>query len=127
MIRPRRTPAEPEAFTLCSTAHGAALRCSCCGRVEVTFGNAVLSLDLPDLDSVLEIIDSFDADRVPDPFPERRGFLIRTQHDDAAFAFSRAEVIELRELLNGARAAVQGVEALLASAPQRFNATRVLH
>lgn len=127
MIRPRRRSAEAEAFALCSTAHGTALWCSCCGRVEVTFGNAVLSLDLSDFDSVLEIIDSFDADRAPDPFPERRGFLIRTQHDDAAFAFSKAEVIELRELLTGARAAMRRTDTPLASVPRTFHAKHVFH
>jgi hypothetical protein len=127
MNHPRRISAEPEALALCSTAHGTALRCSCCGCVEVTFGNAVLSLGLADLDSVLEIIDSFDVDRAPDPFPERRGFLIRTQHDDAAFAFSKAEVVELRELLHGARTAMQRTDVLATAAPRVSNATHILH
>ena len=64
-------------------------------HVEVTFGNAVLSLGLADLDSVLEIIESFDVDSAPDAFPGRREFLIRTQHDDAAFAFKEKQKLRL--------------------------------
>ena len=127
MIRPRSTPTEPEAFALCSTTHGTALRCSCCGHVEVTFGNAVLSLGLADLDSVLEIIESFDVDSAPDAFPGRREFLIRTQHDDAAFAFNKAEVIELRELLIGAQARMRQMETPLKTTSRRIRATETLN
>jgi len=82
------------------TAHGSALFCGCCGKVEVTLGNAVLCLAPDDLPSVLEVIDAFDPDTAPDT--PRRSFVIRTEGGDAAFAFHRREILELRELVRRA-------------------------
>lgn len=93
---------EAEAL-LCTTANGIAARCSCCGRAEITLGNAVLSLELADLDSVLEVIESFGVDQAPEPLPRERPFIIRTELDQAAFAFSLGEVLELRTLVSTAR------------------------
>lgn len=89
---------EPEPFA--RTAHGNALFCGCCGKVEVTLGNAVLCLAPDDLPSVLEVIDAFDPDTAPRS--PRRSFIIRTESGDAAFAFDRAEILELRELVRSA-------------------------
>lgn len=93
---------EAEAL-LCTTANGIAARCGCCGRVEVTLGNAVLFLELEDLDSVLEVIETFGVDHAPEPLPRERPFIIRTELDQAAFAFSLGEVLELRTLVSTAR------------------------
>lgn len=89
-----------EAEPIARTAHGSALFCGCCGKVEVTLGNAVLCLAPDDLPSVLEVIDAFDPDTAPDS--PRRSFVIRTESGDAAFAFARAEILELRELVRSA-------------------------
>lgn len=102
----RSTSVAPEHQLLHRTRRGTALHCTCCGRVEVCFGNAVLALDEDDLRSVLSIIDSFDLDSAPRDADGQRSFLIRTQHDEAAFAFSRREALELRDLLVGARRAL---------------------
>jgi hypothetical protein len=79
------------------TAHGSALYCGCCGKVEITMGNAVLCLAKDDLSSVMEVIAAFDPDSAPDT--PRRAFVIRTEGGDAAFAFHRREILELRELV----------------------------
>lgn len=79
------------------TEHGSALFCGCCGKVEVTLGNAVLCLAPEDLPSVLAVIDSFDPPTAPD-VPDR-DYLIRNESGDAAFAFGRRELLELRELV----------------------------
>jgi hypothetical protein len=65
-----------------------------------------------DLDSVLQILDSFRLDDPVDPHAGRRGFVIRTQHDDAAFAFDHGEVMELHQLLTTARATLRAVPPL---------------
>ena len=82
------------------TAHGSALLCGCCGKVEVTLGNAVLCLAPDDLPSVHEVIDAFDPETAPDT--PARDFVIRTESGDAAFAFHRRELLELRELVRHA-------------------------
>lgn len=104
---PSSVAGDANPLLLCRTNLGTALHCNCCGRIEIAFGNAVLALGSDDLASVLAIIDSFDLDRGPVQPDERRAFIIRTQHDDAAFAFTRAEAIELRDLLIGARSALR--------------------
>lgn len=96
----------PEEIHLYSTRRGVSLLCACCARIEVTLGNAVLVLDAEGVDSVLQLIETFAVDSAPDHPPPRRDFLIRTEHGDAAFAFSKDEVMELRDLLTHARAAV---------------------
>jgi len=61
---------------------------------------AVLSLAPDDIPSVMEVIEGFDPASAPDT-PER-GFVIRTESGDAAFAFHRREILELRELVRRA-------------------------
>ncbi|MQA91677.1 MAG: hypothetical protein GEU90_15885 [Gemmatimonas sp.] len=104
--RHRAMNPRPNPPILYGTELGSAAYCECCGRVEISFGNAMLSLDSDDLGSVVEIIDSFDLERAPPCTEHRRRYLIRTQHD-AAFAFNRWEALELRDLLLGARGALQ--------------------
>ena len=82
------------------TAHGSALFCGCCGKVEVTLGNAVLCMASDDFESVLQVIDGFDPDSAPDG--RSRPYIIRTESGDAAFAFDRRELLELRELVHRA-------------------------
>lgn len=95
-----------EAEPFARTAHGSALFCGCCGKVEVTLGNAVLCLMPDDLPSVLEVIDAFDPDTAPDT--PRRSFVIRTESGDAAFTFNRAEILELRQLVRLAGRHLEG-------------------
>ncbi len=90
------------------TAHGSALLCGCCGKVEVTLCNAVLCLQPDDLESVLEVIEAFDPHSAPDTAV--RSFVIRAESGDAAFAFSRREILELLELTRRAQAHLAGGE-----------------
>lgn len=127
-----QTPSFPVAedanpLLLCRTNLGTALHCNCCGRIEIAFGNAVLALGADDLVSVLGIIDSFDLDRGPAQPDERRAFIIRTQHDDAAFAFTRAEAIELRDLLIGARSALRTRPLFTSAADRSARPNPLLH
>ena len=102
-----------EPVLLCRTENGLAFRCTCCAKVEVQFGNAVLQLDAEEMVSLSELLDSFDVGDAPDDDAEaespRRDFVVRTELDGAAFAFSAPEVRELRLLL--------GVAGRLLAAP----------
>lgn len=100
----RNQTSAAEDALLARTTEGRAMRCSCCDRVEVTLGNAILSLGLPDLASVLEVIESFDIDDAPESTRGEREYVIRTEAEQVSFAFSRDEVAQLRELVTGARA-----------------------
>lgn len=115
----RASQARDAEALLCTTTNGIAARCGCCGRVEVTLGNAVLSLELADLDSVLEVIESFGVDQTPERLPRERPFIIRTELDQAAFAFSLGEVLELRTLVSTARQRMQTADTPFPLAPQR--------
>lgn len=92
-----------EPVLLCRTENGLALRCTCCGELEVQFGNAILHLDSAEIASLTELLDSFRVGDAPDddaePESPRRDFVVRTEVDGAAFAFSASEVRELRLLL----------------------------
>lgn len=92
-----------EPVLLCRTENGLAFRCTCCGELEVQFGNAILHLDRAETTSLMELLDSFDVGDAPDDDCEaespRRDFVVRTELDGAAFAFSAPEVRELRLLL----------------------------
>lgn len=101
------------------TAHGSALYCGCCGKVEVTLGNAVLTLAPDDLSSVLEVIDGFDPDTAPDT--PARGFVIRAESGDAAFAFHRRELLELRELVRHAGYYLEGRASASTALRPRFS------
>ena len=105
-----------EAEPFARTAHGSALFCGCCGKVEVTLGNAVLCLAPDDLSSVLDVIDAFDPDGAPDS--PRRSFVIRTESGDAAFAFHRGEILELRELVRLAGRHLRRDDAVILPSPR---------
>lgn len=89
-----------------ATRRGVATRCSCCGKVEVEFGNALLSLDAAELDHLLSCLGGRDLAQSPD-FSDRRGYVIRCGPNGPAYVFSRAEIVELRELLVQARRVLQ--------------------
>jgi|GEM_PF-3579716 len=95
-----------EAVLLCNTENGLAFRCPCCGRVEARFGNALLRLETAGLDSVLDVLDTFDVEAERES--PRRSFVVHAERGDAAFAFSASEVRELRLLLGVARRMVAG-------------------
>lgn len=104
------------AAPLYQTLRGTALLCTCCNRVELALGNAVLHLDREGLAAVGELVDSFGAESAADS--PVRSFVMRTRQDDAAFAFDRSEVLELRELVRGTEAALLAREVFtLGSAP----------
>jgi hypothetical protein len=98
------------------TAHGSALFCGCCGKVEVTLGNAVLCMERDDFASVLQVIDGFDPDTAADS--RTRAFIIRTESGDAAFAFDRRELLELRELVHRAEVYVMRDEPAAGPRPR---------
>jgi hypothetical protein len=83
---------------ICQTEGGSAILCTCCGCVELTYGNAILSLDSDDLKSLIGLLTEYEAERSESGSPDDRRYVIRTQNDAAAFIFSRREVRALRRM-----------------------------
>jgi hypothetical protein len=90
--------AEDGAAVLCTAADGHVVRCGCCGRLELSLGNLLLFLAETDLDAVREVLDGFDAEG-PAAAGEGRPFVVRTEADSVAFALTRGEVREMREMV----------------------------
>lgn len=101
------------------------MRCSCCDKVEVTLGNAILSLGFADLGSVLEVIESFEIDTAPQSTPGAREYVIRTEADQVSLAFSRDEIAQLRELVTGARSRLLSLPA--PALPRTGDGLQMLH
>lgn len=84
---------------LCRSERGVVLGCPDCGALQLQFGNVVLALAPEDLDALLATMAELEgADAaVPPPtiYLTENGFGVR---------FSRAEVREVRQLLDSARA-----------------------
>lgn len=114
-----------ESALLCETPNGAAVRCACCGKVEVTLGNAVLCFDGAEATSVLEALDGFDVDRPARAGEPRRRFVLRLSRNEGAFVFDEDEVSELRTLLESVRTRFRPGPAFPAPRPRA--AARLLH
>ena len=94
------------------TEHGYVLRCACCGRFEVALGRLLLQLSPECFQALCERVRSVPLDAWE---PGSLCALSLTGHMEAAdirYACTRAELIALRELLEGAQAMLE-LERLL--------------
>ena len=87
-----------EETLICRIDGGSAILCTCRGCIELTFGNAVLSLDREELESMIQLLTGFEMEREDPGPPESRRFVIRTQKDAAAYIFNRREIRSLRRM-----------------------------
>ena len=103
-----------------ATAHGCVSRCGCCSRLQVLFGNALLSTDGDSFGQLRAVVAEFDrghallptggadleapfdADDTDAASPLRYRVVLHTGCAGVAFAFTRRDVAELRTLLEGA-------------------------
>ncbi len=111
--------------TLARTENGSAILCGCCGKVEVTLGNAMLTLQRDDFGSVLDVIAGFYPGAAPDS--AERGFVIRTESGDGAYCFHRRELLELRELVVRAERALAPAGPALDGPRPRFDTRSLLN
>ena len=94
------------------TPNGKVLRCTCCGRLEVVFGNIALAEDPPLFERLRQIVASLDVDVQTSRIDSERPILLSVDGEKLAFRFTREEAIELQELLNGAAAMLELGEML---------------
>ena len=94
------------------TQHGHVLRCTCCGRYEIAFRHTHVRLAPPHFVGLVRGVQSFPVEGW-----EAESFgVLRLTPEDAPVAvhirLHRPDVLELRELLNGA-AAMDELETML--------------
>ncbi len=110
-----------EAFqAVFATERGCVLRCRCCDRLQVLFGNALLSLDSEGFQRLRETVAEFDAgfallrggtvatsatafdsDDAAAASPLSCRVVLHTRPGGAAYAFTRGDIAELRALVEG--------------------------
>lgn len=89
------------------TANGKVLRCACCDRLEVVFGNLAVAQEPPLFRRFRRIVKQLDVDAQECRIDEERPVLLSVDGDRLAFRFTRAEARELEELLDGAAAMLE--------------------
>ena len=89
------------------TPNGRVVRCACCGRLEVAFGNIVLAGDSAGLLRFRRIVAQLDPDASPERIGHARPFRLSVQGTKLAFRFTHDEAAELRDLLDGAAAMLE--------------------
>lgn len=132
MLRADEGKSREEAL-ICRIDGGSAILCGCCGCVELTLGNAVLSLDRDDLESMIQLLTEFELEREDPGALDGRCFTIRTPNDSAAFIFSRREIRSLRRMVIvcqryvAARPEVMHTRATRSAASMLGGSLRLLH
>jgi hypothetical protein len=86
---------------LFQTRNGYVLWCDCCGRLQLVFGNAVLTQDIRGIELFRRLVDCLDLATPSFVLPTGRGYAVTLNDVRQAFAFTHDEVLELRELLAG--------------------------
>jgi hypothetical protein len=82
---------------------GRVTRCSTCGALHLRFGNAVLNLDASDLSPLLVAVEnSRRKERARSSRADRRTIELYIGESGVGFAFNRAEIAELEQLLGEA-------------------------
>jgi F0F1-type ATP synthase beta subunit len=89
------------------TANGKVLRCACCDRLEVVFGNLAVAQEPPLFRRFRRVVKQLDTDAEAYRADEERPVLLSVDGDRLAFRFTRAEARELEELLDGAAAMLE--------------------
>jgi hypothetical protein len=94
------------------TPNGKVLRCECCGRIEVVFGNLGVAEE-PDLFvRFRSLVKQLDVDAQARQHDDERPIFLSVDGDRFTFRFTREEVYELEELLDGAAAMLELDEIL---------------
>ena len=89
------------------TENGSVLKCTCCKNLQVSFGNMVMKLSYDQFLSFMECIDKVNLNKTPNAhLPNEKEYLIRLPND-ISFAFTREEMIELKELLEWSQATLK--------------------
>ncbi|MCS7211029.1 MAG: hypothetical protein RMI34_10460 [Chloroherpetonaceae bacterium] len=93
--------------TIHKTAHGCILSDAGCNVIQLEFGNLFLRFDLKGLEGFKGCIDQLDLDRYEaanHAKPYHRKVFVALQPAGITMAFTREEVLELRQLLSAAEA-----------------------
>lgn len=85
------------------TKRGSVMRCRCCGRLLVRYGNALLTVDADDFEQVRTAVAAFDSDAPATGSWPVDHAVLHADKTGVGFAFNRAEIVELNRLLNGAK------------------------
>ncbi len=97
---------------LFQTPQGYVLRCACCGRFEIGFGRLLLQLPPAQFAFLCQRVKTLAAEAWETDRLCLMSLVGRTEGSRVYYAFSRAELMELRTLLEGAQAML-ALEALL--------------
>lgn len=95
--------------SIARTANGRAIRCRDCGALEVRFGNAIMRLDPEDLPSVIDAVAKSprrSRRSAGDTDATSRGIELYIANTSVGFAFTAAEIVELKTLLRSAERAL---------------------
>ena len=92
---------------LARTQNGCVLQCTGCKRLQINFGNVVLIRDRKGFATFKSSIENVKAHRAAADVPQGLTFVVGIRENELAFAFSRKEVIELFDLLAGAKAMLE--------------------
>jgi hypothetical protein len=94
------------------TPNGKVLRCACCERLEVAFGNIAVADDPPLFERFRQIVKQLDLDAMESRIDSERPILLPVDGEKVTFRFTREEAVELQELLDGAAAMLELGEML---------------
>jgi hypothetical protein len=94
------------------TEHGKVLRCACCDRIEVVFGNIAVAEEPFLFKRFRRAVKQIDVDGQARQRDDDRPVLLSVDGDRFAFRFTPAEVHELEDLLDGAAAMLELDEIL---------------
>jgi len=86
------------------TPNGRVLRCACCGRMEVTLGNIAVAEEPALFERFRQIVRQLDVNRREQGVGSKRPVVLPVDGEKISFRFTRAEAVELQELLDGAAA-----------------------
>lgn len=89
------------------TPNGKVLRCACCRRLEVVFGNIAVADDPPLFERFRQIVKQLNLDAMESRIDSERPILLPVDGEKVTFRFTRAEAVELQELLDGAAAMLE--------------------
>ncbi|WP_022836828.1 DUF6686 family protein [Salisaeta longa] len=105
--------APDDTSVLFQTEHGTVLRCACCNRIEVVFGNIALAEEPPLFARFHRLVAGLDLDALCADHPDvSHPVVLSADGDKLAFRFTCDEARALRELLDGAAAMLE-LEGLL--------------
>ncbi len=94
------------------TKNGKVLRCACCDRIEVVFGNFAVAEEPFLFKRFRHAVKQLDVEAQASRSDAERPILMSVDGDRFAFRFTREEARELEELLDGAAAMLELGEML---------------